>query len=248
MLEQSAALRREVEAVPQVGEIEYDGVPNHFEFAPLDVQLGRQMDAHKESSSLDPKPFERFLSSRDWDVTKLSNGGTGLAVVPWDSQIGATYHLATVPMINRFGNVRRPITISRNTSLSTPFWRADNTARHMALVRQWHNPEVFGRLHFLLLLVRLGPEKDPIGEVNVGPFRAIKWFDMSLFEGLSVLLANPGRLDSERDSGLDFAGDCWGHEHMPTLSVANRDLTLSSRKSNLRFHHKFWRAQVAVLK
>jgi hypothetical protein len=247
MLEQSAALRREIEAIPQVEEIEYDGVPNHFEYAPLDVQLGRLLDAHKESK-LDPKPFERFLSSRNWDVTQLSNGRAGLAVVPWDSKVGPTYHQATITMMQRFRSVRQPLALTRSTSLSDPFWRDDDTSRRMALVRQWHNTDLFERLDFLLLLVRLGPEKDrPIGEVNVGEFQAIRWFDMSLFEGLNILLANPGRLDSSRDTGLDFAGDHWGHHLMPTLSVENRHLTLGSRKSK-EPHARFWRAQVALLK
>ena len=243
---QSAALRREIEETPQPVEWSgYSGLPNHFEFAQLDTQLGRLMDAHKESG-LNSKSFERFLSSRDWSLTRLSNGGTGLAVVPWDCKIGDTYHLANVEMIRRFSQSRREMVLGRDVSLVHSLRRTESTSRRMALVKQWHNPEHWGRMHFLLLLVRIGPQKDPVPQVDVGPFRTINWFDMSLFEGLNILHANHGRLDSCHDLGLCFGGDIWTQGRTPVLSVERRELTLDAPKELP--YGKFWNAQVAVLR
>jgi hypothetical protein len=242
----NAALRRYVEESPPTVESGgYSGLPNHFEFAPLDQQLGRLMDAHKESN-LNPKSFERLLSSRDWSLTQLSNGGVGLAVVPWDSKIGDTYHHSNVEMIRRFSHTRRDIILGKDVSLAHTLRRTDSTGRRMALVRQWHNPDHWGNLHFLLLLVRIGPQKDLSPDVEVGPFRPIIWFDMSLFEGLNILYANQGRLDSCQDMGLQFGGDIWTKNRAPTLSVEKRDLTLDAPATVLPY--KFWEARVAVLK
>src|SRR6185369_1677689 len=105
-------------------------------------------------------------------------------------------------------------------------------------------------LHFLLLMVRIGPKKYDTIEPSVGSFKVRDWFDMSLFEGLNILYANPGRLESCQDPGLSFMGDMWGLKptpHAPILSIEKRELMLDSVPLE-ETPENLWRAQVAVLK
>lgn len=182
--------------------------PRHFR---LSFDLRAQVRQTKNDYSyLQADPTLAFIESDEFKSLRLPEGAHGWAAKPRANQVNTVYSVVAATAMRRLhardGNAHSPDNLNRS-------------GRNLEGLKELGLMQPFD---IQVVPVAFGPTE--YRNISIEDRRGMRWdyeYPLGLFEGLHILHLNSGRLMSDRDLGIIFAGDCLGSDFTPTVSMTN---------------------------
>jgi hypothetical protein len=189
--------------------------PRHFKLSDLNSQIKQLKDAYPY---LQADPVIDFIGSGEFASLRLPQGTHGWAAFPRAHKVCAHYGTAASTVTRRLG------ALDRNMSRPDSIYRTGRNSQGLLELHRWQPFDIH------VVPVALGPSE--YADISVDERKESRWdyeYPLGLFEGLNILLTHPGRLMSEIDLGIIFAGDHLSGDSAPTIrATATRGFVIDS--------------------